>query len=213
MTAVHEQLRTGLDAAGLVSVEGISWETYDRLLQEATGNQIRITYDQGRMVLMSPLPKHDRVKKWIARLLETASLEKRVRVGSFGSTTWRKQKLAQGLEPDECYYITNEPLIRGRTDIDLRKDPAPDLAIEIEITHFPVDRLAIYARLGVREIWKYNGQEVEFLILSSGGYVPMTQSHGLPFLNSETINRFLRLFETQDENTVILAFREFLASH
>ena len=43
-------------------------------------------------------------------------------------TTFRREDLEKGLEPDQCYYITNEPKIRGKLELDLSVDPPPDLA-------------------------------------------------------------------------------------
>src|SRR5260370_16850687 len=99
------------------------------------------------MTLMSPLPVHDRIKKMTGRLIEFATFERDIPISSFGSTTWKRQDLARGLEPDECYYIQNEPLVPGRTDIDLKQDPPPDLAIDINLTHVPLHPPTIYPAL------------------------------------------------------------------
>jgi Uma2 family endonuclease len=119
----------------MIELENISWETYERLLKDTAHQHISITYDQGRMFLMSPLPEHQRAKKLLGQLVEAATLERGIRRASLGSTTWRKQRKLIGLEPDECYYIQNEAKVRGRDDIDLKYDPPPDLAIEVDITH------------------------------------------------------------------------------
>ena len=136
-----------------IVLEGVSWETYERLRDELDdqGQRVYITYDQGRMVLMSPRPEHERWKKLIARLLEMMTLELNIPIASLGSTTWRRRELDKGLEPDECYYVQSEPHVRRKLDID-RRDPPPDLVIEVEFTHHPADRHAIYAALGIREV-------------------------------------------------------------
>lgn len=104
---------------------------------------------------MSPLPTHERAKKLIGRLIEALSLERNIPISSLGSTTWKRQDLLKGLEPDECYFIQSERLVHGRFDLDLSKDPPPDLAVEMDITNHPMDRLAIHAALGVGEVWHY----------------------------------------------------------
>src|SRR2546421_3391251 len=126
--------------AEMIELWNVSWDTYERLVNDLAEQHIRITYDNGRMVLMSPLPRHDKVKKLVGRMIETAALELDIPISSFGSTTWKSKKLKKGLEADECYYAQGEPLVRGRYDIDLKKDPGPDLAVAVDSTHNPMDR-------------------------------------------------------------------------
>lgn len=151
------------------------------------------------------------VKEWIGQLIETATLEMKIPRRSLGSTTWRREDLSRGLEPDRCYFIQNEARVRGRRHFDLRRDPPPDLAVEVQITHHPIDRLKIYAALGVGEILRFDGERVHFLVLRKNGrYTQSTRSVALPFLSSADVNRYIEMFETTDENSVIAAFREWL---
>jgi Uma2 family endonuclease len=116
-----------------------------------------------------------------------------------------------GLEPDECYYIRNEPKVRRRNDIELRRDPPPDVAIEVDITHKPPGRQSIYSKLGVPEVWRYNGEKVDFLLLGKDGkYSIIRRSKQLPFLTSDDVTRFVKMNRTMDENSVIRAFIEWL---
>jgi hypothetical protein len=100
---------------GLIAIDDVSWELYEMLLRETEEQHIRITYDRGRMTLMSPLPIHQKTKGLAGRLVEMATFELDIPISSFGSATWKRQDLAKGLEPDECYYIQSEPLVHGRT--------------------------------------------------------------------------------------------------
>src|SRR5271154_2011204 len=102
-----------------VVVDDATWDFYLAIRNETEGCGVRISYDGGRMVLMSPLPKHEWAKRRIGRLLEMATLEWNIPISSFGSTTWKRRDLLKGLEPDECYYIQHEFQIRGRDDLDL----------------------------------------------------------------------------------------------
>jgi Uma2 family endonuclease len=164
------------------------------------------------MVIMSPLPIHDKVKKMAARLIELATLEREIPISSFGSTTWKRYDLEKGLEPDECYYIQSEPQVRGRTDIDLKRDPPPDLAVEVDITHNPLDRPGIYAALGVREVWRYDGERFTFVRrTASGTYAPIPTSEALPFITPAVIDRFVTQM-IADENGGLRAFRDWLNS-
>ena len=195
---------------GPITLDNASWELYELLLRDTDGQNVRITYDQGRMVLMSPLPIHEKIKKLGGRLIELATLELNIPVSSFGSTTWKRQDLAKGLEADECYYIQNEPRVHGRTDIDLSRDPPPDLAVEIDITHIPLDRPSVYAALGVGEVWRYNGERFAFVRRTTGGaYEPIAASVALPFMTPEVVDRFVGLM-LADENAGMRAFRQWL---
>jgi Uma2 family endonuclease len=194
----------------MITLENVSWELYELLLRETEEQHLRITYDQGRMVIMSPLPRHDKVKTLIGRMIEMAALELDVPISSFGSTTWKRKDLAKGLEADECYYVRNEPVVRGRVDIDLKRDPAPDLAVEVDITHQPVDRPSIYAALGVAEIWRYDGMRVEFLLRGERGYTTAPRSLAFPQLLPEDVTRFLAMFAGAGENDVMRQFRDWL---
>src|ERR1700722_19725462 len=115
----------------------VSWEDYEALSQETDeqGSHVRISYDNGKMVLMSPLPKHEWFKKRVGRLIEMATLEWDIPIYSLGSTTWKRRDLRKGLEADECYYIQKELQVRGRDDLDLKRDPPPDLALEVDVTN------------------------------------------------------------------------------
>src|SRR5450759_997473 len=103
-------------------------------------------------------------------MIEIAVMDKNIRHRCLGSTTWKRSDLAKGLEGDECYYIQHEQQVRGRDDLDLRRDPPPDLVVEVDITHHAMERLGIYAAMGVPEVWRFDGEKIEFLALEGGEY-------------------------------------------
>jgi len=191
------------------SLSNVSWELYETLRNETEGQNIRITFDEGRLYLMSPSPIHDAYKTWTARLIEHGSFVCASPIRSLGSTTWRRKDLLKGLEADECYYVRSEQLIRGRTDIDLDKDPPPDFALEIDITHHPMDRLKIYAALGVGEILQFDGERFIFLLLDRqiASYVEIDRSESFPFLTPAILQTFMVRFEQIDENSVLREFQ------
>jgi Uma2 family endonuclease len=192
-------------------LDGISWRTYSSLVNDLNEQHVSVTYDEGMMVLMSPLPRHERIKKVIGSLFTVIMLERDVPIASFGSTTWKRKKLKKGLEPDECFYVQHEALVSGRFDIDLRRDPPPDLAIEVDITHHPMDRLRIYAALGVNEVWRYDGERVLFLKLQGDRtYAPIERSDAFPWLSAEVVTRHVGLLPTLGEQGLMRAFRDWL---
>lgn len=206
MTAISEQV-----AADAFVLHGVSWQFYEACLAELGDRNIRLTYDRGTLEFMTPSQRHDRSKRLLARLLEALTEELGIEIGSYGSTTWRREDLQLGLEPDECYYIEHEPQVRGRETIDLAVDPPPDLAIEVEVTRRVVDRLGIYAALGVREIWRHAGDRFQVLALGHDGqYRESDRSPSFPFLPIDELNGFLARRNEQGETTWIRSFREWV---
>lgn len=187
----------------------IRWETYQALVLDlAETPSKKLTYDQGILEIMTPLPEHEVNKRLLGRIVETTTEVLGLEVASFGSTTWSKKNLKKGIEPDECYYITNETLIRGKLDINLTIDPPPDLAIEIDITSSSLDRLGIYAAVGIGEIWRFDGQELFIYCLKNGNYEQQENSQVLPILSKSIILKFLKKRGRIGENSLIREFRE-----
>jgi Uma2 family endonuclease len=103
MTIATADVQAGESTDGALVLENVSWETYEALLHDLQEQHLRLTYDEGRLSIVSPLPKHERDKKLVARMIELYSLERDIPVVGLGSTTWRKKALRKGLQPDECY--------------------------------------------------------------------------------------------------------------
>jgi Uma2 family endonuclease len=134
-------------------LSGIDWRTYGRLLRafdERPG--VRLTYDRGVLEIMTLSPEHERFKHLLRRLIEALAEEMGLTIAGFGSMTFRRRRRRRGLEADECFWIANEPRVRGKDRIDLRVDPPPDLVVEVDVSRSSLDRLAIYASLGVPEV-------------------------------------------------------------
>jgi Uma2 family endonuclease len=199
-------------AEGRVLLPGIRWETYERLLQELEARRIRLTYDRGQLEIMTLSPRHEWWKKLLGRLLETATEVRGVPIRSGGGPTWKRRDLQRGLEPDDCYWIQNEAHTRSRGDVDLAKDPPPDLALETEVTRSAPDRLAIFAALGVREVWRFDGERLSVHVLAAGGYGESQVSRALPWLDLEGLAAFLRRAGEVDETAWIRSFREWVAA-
>jgi Uma2 family endonuclease len=187
-------------------LENASWEIYEKLLREVGNRPIRLTYDEGRLEIMSPLPEHERPKKIIGRMIEMLAFELDVSMISLGSTTFSRKDKAKGLEPDECYYFKNEQRMRGRKRLDMKKDPPPDLVVEIDITSRSIGRDPIYAALGVPEVWRYDGRRLQCLHLQSGEYHVRKHSLAFPFLEPAQLQRFLDMLPQHDETSIIKAF-------
>lgn len=175
-----------------VILHNVSWETYESLLADHTDSSApRFTYDRGELEIMSPNPEHEVTNRRIAQLVLAIAEEMGLEAEDFGSTTFRREDLERGFEPDSCFYIQNEESVRGKSRIDLAVDPPPDLVIEIDITSPSLDKLPIYARMGVPEVWRYDGEKLEILRRENKGYAQSAESSALPSLTNTVLSRFV----------------------
>jgi Uma2 family endonuclease len=189
----------------------IDWKTYTRLLRVfEKSRRFRLTYDRGTLEIMSPLWVHEAHAKLLGRFVDvlTEELDLPSRLG--GSVTLRRRRKDRGLEPDNCYWIASTPLLQGKLDLDLRVDPPPDLAIEIDVTSSSIDRLSIYAALGVPEIWRLSTGGIAFYILVSGSYQIRPNSLSFPQLASVDLHPFLAQWGQNDDTTIVRQFREWV---
>jgi Uma2 family endonuclease len=141
MVAAHSLSIPQADADQRLVLHGIPWRDYlllSDLFIDRPG--LHLTYLEGTLEITTTSPRHERIKKLIARLVELHALFRGVRIHGFGSATYRREEKERGLEPDECYCVNTEK-------------PYPDLAIEVVLSSGGVNKLAVYQGLGVREVW------------------------------------------------------------
>ncbi len=81
--------------------------------------------------------------------------------------------------------------LRGRAEIDLVVDPPPDLILEMEVSRSAIDKLALFAAMGIPEVWRTDGHQVTILLLDSGEYRPSIASAALPALTTDRVAQFL----------------------
>lgn len=192
-----------------IELTGISWNTYEALLQELSDRRLRLTYYKGYLEIMTPSPEHENYKRVVGRFAETLAEELSVNIYPLGSTTFKRPQLT-GAEPDECFYINNIDLVRGKKRLDLNYDPAPDLVIEIDITSSSIDRLQVYAALGVTEVWIYNGKEFNIYQLNQDRYLESDRSIFFPDIPLLEITQFLQRVETTDYLQLVREFRDWV---
>jgi Uma2 family endonuclease len=191
-----------------------SWELYEAMLTHIGDRAVRLTYDQGELQLMSPSAEHERIKGLLGRLFETLTEELRIPIISLGSTTYRRRARQRGLEPDECYYLRNLDQVRGKSKLDPAMDPPPDLAIEVDIMASSLDRMSIYASLGVCEVWRYDGQGLAVFQLDDRGEYKETANSGcVPVAPLAQFTRCLYLADAMDDTAIAIEFRQWVREH
>lgn len=192
-------------------LQNISWETFEALLTETGEDRgSRFAYDGSTLEIMTPLFEHENYKSNFGNFIVALAEELEIEIKSAGSTTLKRQLAKRGIEPDNCYYIQNEPIVRGRQTLDLETDPPPDLAIEIDITSSSVNKFGIYSALGVPELWRYNGRDLKFYQLVEGQYVEREFSIAFPIVSVSEMSRFIEQSKTVGEIALLKSFRAWL---
>jgi Uma2 family endonuclease len=180
-------------------ISDITWEQYctfsDSLRSEYPS--LRITYLEGILEIMPTSTEHERFKTVIARLLEMYAVEKEIILDGYGNATFRKEAVLSGLEPDECYCVS-----------ELKE--VPDIAIEITLSSGGIDKLDVYCGLAVPEVWfwQVKKQKWELYRLRSGVYESILKSEFLPDLDFDLIAQFI--LTAQNQTQTVIAYRDAL---
>lgn len=172
---------------------GVTWSGFEAQLALRGDTPVpRVAYLDGAMELMSPSRDHERIKSYLGMLIEAYALERDIDLSPYGGWTLRNAPKAAGLEPDECYIIGAD-----------QRAERPDLAIEVVWTHGGLDKLEIYRRLGVSEVWVWREGVITVHALRDGTYQPVEQSTQLPGIDVRLLGSFL------DHPTAMQAVRAF----
>lgn len=208
----HEE---ALDAAvhlpvgATLVIHDFDWAGYEHIL-EALGERphLRVSYDHGRLEILSPSSRHEQYARLMDLIVFVYCDVFDLKVRCFGQTTWKKESLAKGLEPDACYYIKNVELIQGKSDINIDSDPPPDIAVEIDLTKSSLLKFPIYAALSIPEIWHYDGTALHIYALGDGEYSEIHQSCFLPHLTGPMVAKVLEDARTGETMDTLKAFRK-----
>ena len=175
-----------------VILSGVSWDTYERLLTEHNeDNGTHFFFNNGELEIMVLSYEHEHLSHSLTLFIRFIASEMEIDIEGAGSTTFQRKDLAKGFEPDACFYIRNPERIRGKKRLDLRQDPPPDLVIEVDITSPSLDKLPIYAAIGVLEIWHYDGTNFILYRLRGNKYTKAKESILLPGASGKVIVHFI----------------------
>jgi Uma2 family endonuclease len=187
------------------------WRMYKELLQILGERPVRLTYDRGRLELMTLSFGHERSSGLLGRFVEVLTEELNIPLNSSGSTTLNREDLDRGLEGDQSYYLDNEERVRNKEEIDLNVDPPPDLAIEVDVSRSSLNRMSIYVALKVPEVWRYDGEELQaYLLGPDGKYAVSPTSRHFPFLRMVEVVAFLQMRTEMSDTSLVRAFREWV---
>ena len=196
-----------------VILKNVSWQEFEAILEELGDHRAaRLAYDDGTLEIMTPLPEHEDNKEIVGDLVKALLEELDIEFRSLGSTTFKNKSMAQGVEPDQCFYIQNEAAIRGKKRIDLTIDPPPDLGLEVDVTSRT--HPSIYQALRVPELWRFDQDKLQINILHNGNYIESEDSLNFPGITLvEVIPRYLKQSKTAGRNATLKAFRTWVREH
>lgn len=179
----------------IVVLRGATWADYQRMLELRDDRSVpRIAYLEGALEIMTPSRHHGSVKSRIGRLVAVWCMENSVEFSPYGSWTLERKDQERGVEPDECYVFG-----------DVAEPQRPDLAIEVVWTSGGINKLEVYRKLGVREVWCWRRGRIRIHALRGDQYAEVSASEVLPGINLDELVQFL------DRRTASQAIREYLS--
>jgi len=190
-----------------VAFRGLDWQRF-LSVRQALGDRraARLTYDRGVLEIAMPLEDHEFATRMFELFVRVLVVELSMKLKTMGSTSLDRADSDRAAEPDNAYYIQNQPAVAGRT-VDLDRDPPPDLVIEIDITHTDIDKLRLYASLGIPEFWHYNGETWRIFSLYESEYREVETSPTFPLAAKDMLYEFLAAAR-RDEVEAELALRD-----
>jgi Uma2 family endonuclease len=202
-----------------IVLKDVSWQQFESILAEMGADRTtRFTFDRGRLEMMTPLEEHDRCHKLIESLILVLADVMQLPVEGYKAPTLKRLDLGIAAEPDTGYYIQHEREIHGKATINLATDPPPDIVLDVALNKSTVDRLALYAALGVPEVWRYASQpgddflkgSLQIYTLDGTRYVDSSSGFAFPFLPAGRILQFIDESDALGLMSALRSLREWL---
>ncbi|MCC5600082.1 Uma2 family endonuclease [Nostoc favosum] len=195
-------------AENRVLLQNISWQTFKTMLAEmGSDRNSRLAYDNGTVEIMTPQMPHENSNRVIEGFVGVLCEELDWEIRRAGSLTLTRDDLQRGAEPDSSYYIQNEALVRDKENIDIAIDPPPDLVLEVEYSRSAINKLRLYAAMGVPEFWRYNGSVLRVYTLAGGQYSEVETSPTFAPVSVKEIPRFIQEAKKNGEIATTRVFR------
>ncbi len=192
----------------IVVLEGVSWQTFKALLADIGDSRAsRIAYDRGILEIRMPLQQHEVPKGLLESFIEAIADELEIEAMKLGALLLEREDLTRAVEPDSCFYIQNEPIVRSK-NIQLPDDPPPDVVIESDYTSSSLNKFSIYAALGVPELWRYRQKTLEVYHLVGEKYELSATSIAFPFLPIAEVPSFIEQAKTIGQRAAVRLFRD-----
>src|SRR4028119_1624723 len=194
-------------------LEDVSWQQLESILAElGESRAARLSYSNGLLEIMVPLPEHEKAKEIIGDMVKILLSERGINYEALGSTTLKNERMTQAVEPDACFYIQNQAAVIGKNRLDMSVDPPPDLAIEIDLTSRT--QLGNYQILGVPELWRYARRGLQISVLQAEQYIESDVSPTFPNIPIvELVNQYTQQSQVAGRTSAIQAFRNWVGEN
>ncbi|MCI0639409.1 MAG: Uma2 family endonuclease [Gemmataceae bacterium] len=182
----------------------IPWHNHKTIVDALGEYNVHSTYSHGNLEFIRYSFAHERYKVVLRLIHHVLAESLGISYYCCGSMTMRRDDLEMALESDGSYYFNNVKKMRAKRDIDLLKDPPPDFALEVDIPKSSIDRLEIFAALGITEVWRFDGKRLQFLILNARReYIEKGNSYFLPRISPGFVLPFLKASFTKDDGHIL----------
>jgi Uma2 family endonuclease len=194
-------------------VEDVNWQQFESILAELGERRAsRLSYSNGRLEIMVPLPEHEKAKEIIGDMVKILLEARQIAFESLGSATLKNERMSQAVEPDTCFYIQNQAAVIGKNRLDMSVDPPPDLAIEIDLTSRT--QLDNYQILGVPELWRYARRGLQINVLQAEQYIESDVSPTFPNIPIvELVNQYTKQSLVAGRTRAIQAFKSWVGEN
>ena len=203
-----------------IVLPNVTWQKLEAIVVElGLDREVHLTYDNGKLELMTPLELHRRGNRLLESLLLVVADEADETLTNLGSILLMDPEHDRAIQPFGAYYL--DPLPRPITtrELEMTGIAAPDLAIELVIKPGTMNRLGIFETLGVREVWAYTLEEqndsfkgvLSLWELTDRGYKPIRSSVAFPFLSIPRIDQFITESETLGLSQALTLLRSWVS--
>ena len=194
-------------------VEDVNWQQFESILAELGERRAsRLSYSNGRLEIMVPLPEHEKAKEIIGDMVKILLEAGQIAFESLGSTTLKNERMSQAVEPDTCFYIQNQAAVIGKNRLDMSVDPPPDLAIEIDLTSRT--QLDNYQILVVPELWRYARRGLQINVLQAEQYIESEVSPTFPNIPIvELVNQYTQQSQVAGRTSAIQALKNWVGEN
>lgn len=182
---------------------GIRWETYQQLAADLDEQPVRLAYDQGMLEIMTPSFEHERFNRLLADIAQAIAFGKDFAIEPAGSTDFSREDIERGFQPDSCFYLgDNVEAIKGKKRLDVSSDPPPDLVIEVDVTSRSLDKLPLYATIGVPEVWRFSLDRILVYRLDGTTYQEVPSSTVFAGVSATDILTFIHQAEAMSRKAL-----------
>ena len=192
-----------------IVVQNIDWNLFNRISTIYNDcDFLRLSFNDNFVEIDAANKYWEKPFALLSDLVKFTCEETKTDYIEVGQTVLRDINKAKSVQTLGGFYIQNKLRLKDLLKNDSTTVVSPDLVIEVDVTSPSLDKMPIYAALGVPEVWLYKGERVEFYQLFRENYQKIENSIALPVLSSAAANQFLQKGLIQSSSVWIKSIRE-----